>query len=57
MKQNIVQEKLCEGFMKDMKHVTSELQVRPSGTVSPKEKTITPAWKAFCGQVLKIRKL
>jgi hypothetical protein len=28
--------------MKDRKHVKSELQIRPSGTVSPEEKAITP---------------
>jgi hypothetical protein len=43
--------------MKDRKHVNSESQIRPSGTVSPEEKTITAGQKAFNGQVLKIKKL
>jgi hypothetical protein len=41
--------------MTDRKHIKSELQIRPSGTVSPEEKAKPPGQNAFYGQVLNIR--
>jgi len=46
----------CELTVHDILYI-SVLQMRPSKTVSPEEKTTTPWQKVFCDQVLKIRKL